>query len=157
MLGAGPLIIVGRSRHEERFPLAKRLGADHAIASDRTDLAALVAEVTEGEGVDVVLETTGSATALVEGLGVVRRGGTVTMLGSLPEAASIDMHHVVFDELNLNGVRGYNRDNVHFFLSALAEKKLDVASLVGLFPLSEWEQGFDARSNKKAIEPILVP
>ncbi|MHB1007410.1 MAG: zinc-dependent alcohol dehydrogenase, partial [Chloroflexota bacterium] len=108
-LGAGPLILVGGVRHEERFPLAEKLGADYTVASDREDLAAFVADLTGGEGVDVVLETTGSASALTEGLAVVRRGGCITMLGSLPYQMDIDMHHVVFDEISMNGVRGYTR------------------------------------------------
>ncbi|MHB1005051.1 MAG: hypothetical protein ACYC3S_05335, partial [Chloroflexota bacterium] len=90
-------------------------------------------------------------------LAVVRRGGCITMLGSLPYQMDIDMHHVVFDEISMNGVRGYTRDNIHFFLAALAAKRLDVASLVGQFPLADWQQGFGARGNKQAIEPVLIP
>ncbi|MHB1007597.1 MAG: hypothetical protein ACYC3S_18445, partial [Chloroflexota bacterium] len=90
-------------------------------------------------------------------LAVVRRGGCITMLGSLPYQMDIDMHHVVFDEISMNGVRGYTRDNVRFFLAALAAKQIDIASLLGLFPLTDWERGFEARAGKTAIEPMLVP
>ncbi|MHB1417666.1 MAG: zinc-dependent alcohol dehydrogenase [Chloroflexota bacterium] len=157
LLGASPVLLVGLQRHRARLALAERLGADQVVMSDEQDLPAAAQEVTNGEGFDVVLETTGSSKALGQALAIVRRGGCLTALGSLPADAEVDMHRVVYDEVSVNGVRGYNRENVRFFLSALAAHQLDVGSLIQAFPLDSWEEAFDARAQRQVIEPVLIP
>lgn len=157
LMGASPIFLVGLERHDERLKLARRLGADYAVASDREDLPRLVREVTGGRGVDAVLETSGAPSALAQGIAVARKGGCISMLGSLPEESQVDMHTVVYSELTLFGARGYNRANVHFFVDALAAGKLDVGSFVETFPLENWEGAFRARRERRVIEPVLVP
>lgn len=157
LLGASPVVLVGLERHRERLRLARELGADLAVAADRENLRAVVAEATGGQGADAVLEATGDQSSLAQALSVIRRGGGITMLGSLPENAVVDMHQVVFDELNLRGVRGYTRENVEFYLSALRDGRLNVKPFVHTFPLSEWEEAFAARVRRQVIEPVLVP
>jgi L-iditol 2-dehydrogenase len=157
LLGASPIVMVGRERHKERLALAKELGADYAVASDLEDLPKLVSELTGGQGVESVIETTGVEAGLGQAVEIVKKGGCITLLGSLPTGTSLDMHKVVYDEISLLGVRGYNRENIEFFLSAMKSGKIDVSSFVGTFPLENWQEAFEARVNRKVIQPVLVP
>ncbi|MHB1133259.1 MAG: zinc-dependent alcohol dehydrogenase [Chloroflexota bacterium] len=155
--GAGPIVLVGRRRHAERLALARRLGADHAVASDVEDLPALLRELTGGQGAAVALETTGAPEALNEAIHLLRKGGTIATLGSLPSDAVVDMHTVVYNELTLSAVRGYNSANVAYFLEALRQGKLDVEPFLRSFPLANWEEAFAARQRREVIEPLIVP
>lgn len=155
--GAGSIVMVGRGRHAERLRLAKRLGADYALASDEEDVGELVRGLTNGEGADVALETTGAAEALNEAIRVVRRGGTIAMLGSLPGDAVVDMHTVVYSEITLSPIRGYTSANVAYLMEALGQGKLDLKPFIETFPLDKWEQAFAARIQRAVIEPVLVP
>lgn len=157
LLGASPIILVGFARHAERLELAKRLGADHVVSADQQDVGAAVAALTGGSGADVAFETAGAPAALRDALAVVRRGGSVTTVGSLPDETAIDMHRVVFDEITVRGVRGYTRENVVFYISAVRSGRLNVKPLIGTFSLDEWERAFDARVQRKVIGPVLVP
>lgn len=155
--GAGTIVMVGRGRHAERFQLAKRLGADYAVASDKEDVGALVRSLTKDEGADVALETTGAPEALNEAIHVVRKGATIALLGSLPGDAVVDMHTVVYSEITLSAIRGYNSGNVAYLMQALGEGKLDLKPFIETFPLDKWEQAFAARVQRAVIEPVLVP
>jgi threonine dehydrogenase-like Zn-dependent dehydrogenase len=57
--GAQTVILVGRTRDRSRLDLSLRLGADFVIDSEQDDLLSRVAGITHGEGVDVVVDTTG--------------------------------------------------------------------------------------------------
>lgn len=57
--GASKIILAGMSRDQRRLDLAPELGADHVINVETHDLAAEVRRVTNGGGLDVVVDTTG--------------------------------------------------------------------------------------------------
>ena len=57
-LGASRVILAGRSAH--RLELGLSLGADVVVNTQQENLAQRVAQSTDGRGVDVIIETTGS-------------------------------------------------------------------------------------------------
>jgi len=57
--GSLTVVLVGKSRDRSRLDLSLELGADFAIDSEREDLIGEVARITNGRGVDVVVDTTG--------------------------------------------------------------------------------------------------
>jgi NADPH:quinone reductase-like Zn-dependent oxidoreductase len=69
------------TRRQDRTGVLKAAGADHALVDDGGSLAASVHAVWP-EGPDYVLDLVGASTA-VDSLGLVRRGGTVCVAGSL--------------------------------------------------------------------------
>ena len=76
--GAGEVLAL--EMDPERLALAERAGAVPIDVSARNAQTA-VAERTEGRGADVVLEAVGHPAALESALDVVRRGGSVTVVG----------------------------------------------------------------------------
>src|SRR5215470_16003015 len=59
---AGAAQVTATDTKDYRLDLAKTLGADEAINVTRDDLEAFIAERTDGQGVDVVLEMSGAPT-----------------------------------------------------------------------------------------------
>ena len=84
-MGAGQVIVVdGQSN---RLELAKQCGADetidineYATAEDRVER---VKALTEGRGADVAVEVVGYPQVLIEGLEMLRRGGTYVEIGNI--------------------------------------------------------------------------
>ncbi|MGN6189937.1 MAG: zinc-dependent alcohol dehydrogenase [Conexibacter sp.] len=72
--------------HPTRRALARRLGA-HGLDPRDGDLAAAVAERTDGLGPDVVYESVGRAETVAEGIELAAPGGTVVVLGVAPPEA----------------------------------------------------------------------
>lgn len=61
--GVRTVITVGR--REERLALARKFGADHTIDTTREDLREQVLALTEGRGVDFIIEATGDASLYI--------------------------------------------------------------------------------------------
>jgi threonine dehydrogenase-like Zn-dependent dehydrogenase len=78
LLGAGEVLAL--EREPERLLLAQKAGATPVNVSERHGQMA-VHELTGGRGADVVIEAVGSPAAFESAVDVVRRGGTVVIVG----------------------------------------------------------------------------
>src|SRR4029079_6764299 len=82
--GASLIIVTGTSRDVRRLEVATSMGADAVIDVQKEDALARVLELTEGRGVDVIVDcTSGAGTAPVL-LGIEaakRRGATMVIQG----------------------------------------------------------------------------
>ncbi|MBN1399564.1 MAG: zinc-binding dehydrogenase [Anaerolineae bacterium] len=90
MLGAGDIIATDLS--DDRLFLAEAFGADHTLNVAETteqDRIAFVRALTHGRGADVVVECVGKAEVLVEGLEMLRKGGTYVEAGNFVETGSV--------------------------------------------------------------------
>ncbi|HEX9461319.1 MAG TPA: zinc-binding dehydrogenase [Alphaproteobacteria bacterium] len=81
-LGAGRVISSGST--PQSIALARQSGAHHVFDYKRDDVAAKIAELTGGRGVDLVFDATYSEAGFVETAKTVRQGGTWTVLGVGP-------------------------------------------------------------------------
>jgi NADPH:quinone reductase-like Zn-dependent oxidoreductase len=81
-LGAGLVISSGST--PQSIALARQSGAHHAFDYKRDDIAAEIAKLTGGRGVDLVFDATYSEQGFVETAKTVRRGGSWTVLGVGP-------------------------------------------------------------------------
>ncbi len=78
-MGAGRVLAIGH-RNEYRMKLAKTVGA-HAVLKSDKGLVDEVMDLTSGEGVDEVLEFSGSEQVLAQALSIVRPAGGIHVLG----------------------------------------------------------------------------
>ncbi|KMZ54186.1 NAD(P)-dependent alcohol dehydrogenase [Dorea sp. D27] len=76
--GAADIIVV--DLHEKRLAYARKMGASHTVRADGIDVAARVEEILGG-GPDVVFETAGSPVTIAQTAYMVKRGGTVVLVG----------------------------------------------------------------------------
>jgi len=107
IVGCGPIglllvqlaLISGAARILAVEPLAyrrdsaARLGA--VVLSPEDDLAARAAEHTGGHGVDVAIEVAGTLSAQEQAAQMVKRGGTVVLIGIPPQDRLLMTHHLV--------------------------------------------------------------
>jgi L-iditol 2-dehydrogenase len=81
-LGAKQVIITGIDKSEAvRLPVATHMGADFTINIQRQDLKETVSRLTSGRGVDVLIETSGAASAVSSCVDYVRKQGKIIALG----------------------------------------------------------------------------
>ena len=107
ILGAGDIVALDLSDY--RLNLAKEFGADHTInvtGLSGPEIAARVADVTGGRGADVVVECTGVAEAVAQGVNIARRGGMYIVAGVFAEVGTItiDPHHIAARQLRMIGM-----------------------------------------------------
>lgn len=95
--GAYPVIGVTRSR--DKRELAERLGADVTIDVSE-DTPQRIRDLTGGRGADLVIESAGSAAALMQSVAAARVGGTLLAFGISTETAPpIRLYELYFKEL----------------------------------------------------------
>jgi L-iditol 2-dehydrogenase len=111
ILGAGKIIAIDRS--EFRLQLAKEFGADAVIAVTGTTQAervAAVKELTDGLGADVIVECTGVAEAIPEGLEMARRGATYIIAGVFADVGDVAINphrHLLANQIRLIGLTNH--------------------------------------------------
>jgi len=87
---------------DSRLKMATELGAT-AVLSSKSDLVAQVAKLTNGTGVDVVLEAVGRNETIGSAIDCVRKGGTVTLVGNISPEVTLPLQKVVSRQIRLQG------------------------------------------------------
>jgi 2-desacetyl-2-hydroxyethyl bacteriochlorophyllide A dehydrogenase len=149
------VLAVGRS--SRRLPLAKELGAEavHCLEEGWGALAAR--HFTDGDGVDVVVETAGTHEAVGQAVELVRPGGRVILTGLPHEASRVDFFWVVRRELRIIGSMIY-QDEFSGALSLLDRGLVQTTPLVThRFPLDQIHDAFTAHRSPDSIKVALVP
>lgn len=111
-----------------RGAFARSHGADAAYTPDDPRLAAIRTAVWQA-GFDTVFEASGAAAALQQAIALVRPGGTIVQVGTLPAAVSLAANHIMANELRLVGSFRF----AHVFPTAIAlaaSGRLPLAALV---------------------------
>ena len=93
LLGAGNIIAIDKS--EFRLKMAKEFGADYTLNLNdmaEQDRMKFVRDLTEGRGADVVAECAGSPQAIIEGLELLRKGGTYIEAGNFVDTGTAEIN-----------------------------------------------------------------
>jgi L-iditol 2-dehydrogenase len=119
VLGAGPIGLM-------LCACLRDAGARPVVVGGRPERRALVPEfggrVGSGEGADVAIDAAGTATAWLQALALVRRGGAVVLFGGLPagEQVPFDSHRLHYEELTVRGAFHHTPQTVRAALAFLA-------------------------------------
>jgi threonine 3-dehydrogenase len=124
---AGARAVYATDLNEERMEMARRMGAD-LVLDARDDVVARLRAETDGNGVDAVLEMSGSAAALHQGFAAVTNGGRVSLLGTHAVPATLDLSkEVIFKGLRIYGITGRRLWETWYRTTALLEEGLDLS------------------------------
>jgi threonine dehydrogenase-like Zn-dependent dehydrogenase len=124
--GASLVIVTGTTRDAARLELAKKLGADHVIDVQADDALERVMEITEGQGVDVVLDCTAGAGTTPVLLGIEalkRRAGTLLVQGELAAFPDFPLKKLTEKAITIKSARGHSYRAVELAIAQLASKR----------------------------------
>jgi threonine dehydrogenase-like Zn-dependent dehydrogenase len=128
--GAGRIIITGTSKDARRLEVAVALGADDVIDVDREDALARILAITDGRGVDVIVDCTvgaGTAPTLLGIEAAKRRGGTMVVQGEgNQEFPSFPIGRLTRKGMTLKSARGHSYRAVELALHQLASRRFPV-------------------------------
>lgn len=114
----------------EKLAFARERGVDLAVNVSETDLEAAVDESTDGVGADVVVEASGAKPSIQSTLDVVRRGGTVVLVGLASEATvPIDVLELIDNEIDVCGSFRY-KNTYDAAIDLLADGTVDIEGIV---------------------------
>ncbi len=103
--GARQVIMTIKQEYSRKLALA--MGADSVLHVDQVNAVEAIRDLTDGHGADVVLEMSGAAEAIRQGLEVVTKGGRFTAFGIPPGPIEIDLgRDVIFKGARIIGING---------------------------------------------------
>jgi threonine dehydrogenase-like Zn-dependent dehydrogenase len=109
--GASQIIITGTSRSKKKLAVARALGAHHTIEADTENVVERIMAITQGRGVDIIIDVVPVATKpIVDAIEVARIGATIILAGIKgPTGLSLNVDRIVYKELQIRGVysQGY--------------------------------------------------
>lgn len=156
---SGATEIIATETIEYRRELAKKAGATTVLNPKNVNLMGELKKLTDGEGLDIVFETSGSPKALKQAFEMIGIHGKVIIVGVQPEPVAIDYYkHVIGKEAIIVGSYGRLMWDTWRRVSRLvAKRKIDVNSVIThKFPLDEMEEAFDLAKKKEAGKILFL-
>lgn len=139
-----------------------RLHAFNMRTTEESEVRGAIDVITEGNGVDVVLEMSGAASAINFGLDIACMGGTVVLLG-LPAGNSVTIENytrnLVFKGVTVRGIIGRRMYDTWQTMLSLLEGGLDVTWVVqGEFEgLDRFPDAMEVFDRGSALKVVIYP
>jgi L-iditol 2-dehydrogenase len=136
-----------------RLKMAATLGADETLLGSEADVIREVLRLTDGRGVDVVLEAVGRNETVATAIDCVRKGGAVTLVGNIVPQVSIALQKVVSRQIRLQGSCA-SAGEYPEAMELVSSGKIKVAPLISVIaPLRDGPEWFE---RLYAREPNLM-
>ncbi len=152
-LGAKRVITIGRNN--EKLEVAKSLGSE-VINIKECDPIERVKELTNGKGVDFVLECSGASGTYIQAIEIAATRGMVALIGFYEnKEKEVNIDSIVSKSLNMFGVMG-EFDNMSGVLAILEKHKPDLLPIITEeIPFDDCMKGF-VRKNYPNATKITV-
>lgn len=148
--------VLAVARSDRRVALARELGADAVTAVEQGADVTAARAFSGREGVDLVIETAGTAAAVKQAVDLCRPGGRIVLTGLPHEATELNFFWVVRRELRILGSMIY-QDEFHEAMRLLSIGAVSAGPLVThRFPLPEIQRAFEAHRSRDAIKVALT-
>ncbi|MDO8686527.1 MAG: alcohol dehydrogenase catalytic domain-containing protein [Clostridiales bacterium] len=104
-MGAGKVMLAGRK--DVKLDVGKKMGADTVINVTRESLKDFVLKETEGQGVSVILETSGAISIINDCLDYIGKKGIITLIGFYEtQLNNFNIDKLVLNRIKMIGVTG---------------------------------------------------
>jgi threonine 3-dehydrogenase len=153
--GAGKIFVTDMD--QKRLDLAIELGADAAYRATDNWTDAILSQ-TKGLGPHTMLEMSGNANAIRDGLSVLRSGGTAAMLGIPSDEVQLDLAQLlIFKGTTILGINGrlmfetwYQMENL------LLSGQLNLDPIIThVIDMKDYEQGLKMMQSGEAIKVVM--
>ena len=156
--GASRVVMIGRG---ERLKIAREIVADVCINFESENVVQRITEITEETMCDEVFECSGAPETLQQAIEIVKRGGSVGMVG-IPAPGTreqIDNKAIIIKEIKLHGSRA-NPNTTVKLVSMLAGGVLNFEDIIThRFPLDAFSTALSTFLNRStgALKVIVNP
>ncbi|HEU5321933.1 MAG TPA: zinc-binding dehydrogenase, partial [Methylomirabilota bacterium] len=141
--------VVAADVTDDKLAAARECGADALVDVRRGELAAEVRRLTDGRGVDAVIDFVASRETLEAGVAALARAGRLVIVGSRPRAVfgvdasfTVDPARLLYDMLEIHGSRYVTLAEIQQTLELLRQRRLR-AVVSRTFPLEGAEEAHE--------------
>lgn len=154
----GLVVLAGTGVDTERLAVGRELGVDLALNIEEDDVDAILKDLTNGYGPDVVLECAGAPAATRMGIDIIRKEGKLTQIGLHDHPFELDFLQILLKELRVVGSFASSLESWDRTMTLLGQGKLLIEPLISdVLPLSDWEKGFEKINNREGLKILLEP
>jgi threonine dehydrogenase-like Zn-dependent dehydrogenase len=155
LMGAGRIIAI--SRHEARQKLAREFGATDIVTERGDDGVARIKELTNGIGVDAVLECVGTQESMMQAIRSTHPGWSVGYVG-VPHGVELNGEELFFSQVRLHGCPAPVRRYLPELIDLVWNGKINPGKVFDLtLPLDQVAEGYRAMDERRAIKTLLRP
>ncbi|HET7433264.1 MAG TPA: alcohol dehydrogenase catalytic domain-containing protein [Thermoanaerobaculia bacterium] len=167
--GASVVIVTDVSDHAletaRRWASARGFANLHTFnvrTTDPAEVKSAIESITDGVGVDIVCEMSGSSAAINFGLDIVRMGGTLSLLG-LPAGHAVTINdytrNVIFKGVTMQGIIGRRMYSTWQRMLSLLRSGLDVEWVVQATydSLDSFHEGIARFDRHEALKVVFFP
>ncbi|MCA9038775.1 MAG: zinc-binding dehydrogenase [Planctomycetaceae bacterium] len=152
-LQGATVAVAGLERDAARFEIARKYGC-----ATLTDDVQEWARQGDGLGVDGVIDAAGVSATLKTAIEIVRPNGWITKVGWGRDPLGFSLDPLVLKNIKLQGSFSHNWPIWERVIQLLAGGTLDVSPIIGgTWPLTEWEEAFEAMHSGKIAKSVLIP
>jgi threonine 3-dehydrogenase len=156
---AGAAKVFAVDVNPQKLALASRVGADATFLASQPDLVDEIISRTGGDGVDVLLEMSGSGSAINNGLAMVRNGGVAALLGIPSDEVEINLaERLIFKGLTVLGINGRRMFETWYQTQALVTSgRVDLTPIITHeLPFEDYEKAFALMKSGEAAKIVLT-
>jgi len=155
---AGASTVFAIDVNTQKLELAKRVGADATFSAQQPDVVDEIVARTNGDGVDVLLEMSGSGQAIDNGLAMVRNGGVAALLGIPSDDVEINLaERIIFKGLTVLGINGRRMFETWYQTQALVTSgRVDLTPIITHeLPFERFDDAFALMRSGAAAKIVL--
>ena len=140
-----------------------RLGLVRDIVDDTVDVNAVdplekIIQMTDGQGPDMVFECAGVVPTTQLSINLVRKGGTIVIVGLCFDPTEILASNVAIKEIKLQGAICFNSHEYALSLELMRKKDIDVRPLIACeMPLDAINEAFERALNGDGVKIVIKP
>ncbi len=157
---AGARAVIATDISPYRLAMAREMGATRTINPLNESVRDIALEMTDHEGVDVLLEMSGAPSAINDGFAALREGGEVALLGLAPGLLNFDLNaHIIFKGAIVRGIVGRRLWETWYQVHGLLQAGvLSLESLVTHeFAMTDFEKAYHTFMSGESGKIMLVP
>ena len=150
--------IIAMSRHADRQAVARQFGATDVVEERGADGVARIEELTDGVGVDAVLECVGTKQSMQQAIDSARPGGRVGFVGVPAGGPELPIRQMFSSNVGVVGGVAPVRAYLPELLAEVLDGRLKPGAVFDLeLPLAEVAEAYRAMDERKAIKVLLRP
>ena len=157
-VGAAQVFAIETNAH--RRSIAEKMHADAVLDPTSEDVTAKILELTNGLGVDVVLEMAGQPKAIRTAFDIVRRGGRISLLGLTSKPISLNFSEdIIFKGITIQGINGRRMYQTWYQMTALLKAgKLDLhPAITDRIAMKDFSSAMERLKTGEASKILVYP
>lgn len=152
--------IIAIDIHDSRLEMAKELGATHTINSKNENLEERIDEITNGEGINYTIDTTGVSSVMKSALDILATGGSFAPLAVTPNSIEFNpFMDLTIASRNVVGVLMGDevpQIGIPKLIQLHEEGRFPFLELVKFYKFDEINEACEDSNSGKVIKPILI-